>query len=525
MLLRLSLELFSLVFISTVTSPNAVGVDDPMPMHESTAIVPSLRKILPKTSPGSNIIVIPPEFKGNIVLNTSHHYHTHMPPPPPPVKRRFILPRPSPRIVTLASAPPNPNARINFGVQTGSDVTEMFSSNAVQTDAKQLQTAETQTNGNVILTQAMEAAQVPVVSPLQHNSPRVIKLQKRHKPSVTSETQTMTSSGRKRRRGNVREKCDTSVNTDALLAGAQTRALQDVTVEAQTRPLHSVAVQEIQTDSECVTSLPCIEDMARTAESISTQTQDSFLSSHQQPSSTHQQVLGARDCEMQTHLHMHMTVDACNTHDVRSLQAIGLNPHPNTVTSPRGGNPLLTEQPSSFVTSHAASQQVTSLAQASSSTESAFEDAPPMLSSGRDASPSQSLILDVVETSTSLLDDVISDIQTQTMDIGVGDGSVFGVDDDVDDDEFWRNFRLIDSHTQTTDAATPAVDLLMTSHDNMAHQQQQHVEIQASIHHMTSQGAEVMSSDIETQTLFDELTDSHTQTSWSDLMQFMQELQ
>ena len=449
------------------------------------------RNILPRTAPSANVIVIPKEFKGNIVFNTSHHYHA----PAPPAQPRFILPKPHP----VAFAPQHaPVVRSDFGVQAGVEVADMFSSNAVQTDSKQLHTAETQTFGDVILTQAMQAGQVPfMASPVtpqpRHTTPR----RKRAKPakSVTSETQTVTSQSLlKRRRRNAREKCDMSVNTDTPKVSRD---------RVSHRPLHpSVAVQEIQTDAECVTSLPSLEDIARTAESISTQTQDSFLSHHQQ-----QQVMRARDSEMQTRLHMHMTVDACTTHDVRSLQAIGLGPNtpvstPTVDASPHA-NPLIAAHPMRFVTSDASHL-------------SHFDD-PTLMASSVPLTSSASRLFDVSVPTPSMLDDVINDIQTQTSDIGVGDDNV--------DDEFWRNFDLIDSHTQTNDALTPA-SFSMTSPTDMTSQQQQHVEIQASIHHMTSQGADVVSSDIETQTLFGAaLTDSHTQTSWKDLMQIVGNLE
>ena len=41
---------------------------------------------------------------------------------------------------------------------------------------------------------------------------------------------------------------------------------------------------------------------------------------------------------------------------------------------------------------------------------------------------------------------------------------------------------------------------------------------QASLHQLTEQVPDVTSADTETQTLFESLTDSHTQTSWKDLM-------
>ena len=458
-------------------------------MFSSASAMP--RNILPRTAPSANVIVIPKEFKGNIVFNTSHHYHA----PAPPAQPRFILPKPHPVMFAPQHAPV---VRSDFGVQAGVEVADMFSSNAVQTDSKQLHTAETQTFGDVILTQAMQAGQLPfMASPVtpqpRHTTPR----RKRAKPakSVTSETQTVTSQSLlKRRRRGAREKCDMSVNTDTPKVSRD---------RVSHRPLHpSVAVQEIQTDAECVTSLPSLEDIARTAESISTQTQDSFLSHHQQ-----QQVMRARDSEMQTRLHMHMTVDACTTHDVRSLQAIGLGPNtpvstPTVDASPHA-NPLIAAQPMRFVTSDASHL-------------SHFDD-PTLMASSVPLTSSASRLFDVSVPTPSMLDDVINDIQTQTSDIGVGDDNV--------DDEFWRNFDLIDSHTQTNDALTPA-NFAMTSPTDMASQQQQHVEIQASIHHMTSQVADVVSSDIETQTLFGAaLTDSHTQTSWKDLMQIVGNLE
>ena len=508
--------------------------------------------LLPKVP--QPVFIVSPAFDGNVTLVTQN---INILPRP-----REILPKVSPGMeqcsapVLQKPASHQLYENNNSQVERTKTATKRASSGTQTVSPKKRvrrAAAETQTTGDYILKKAMRSANVPIIKQSKGSQVSPRAKVKRKASCQTNHTQTATGGSPEHKKRSVDSTgialCteQTSLQTSSSLESVSSQTGEPVSPT-------QIAAMETQTCIPCGGSiLETSASNTKPVESTSTQTFQTYQYKN----------LPTQDSQIQTKLSMNMSLASCDSIDLQCLEELGItsglasdvNTLPDNLFSGSQGNIGTLVQAETAIDRNLAELESSSkpmrqlpennlelggtvnaasvtnsvsvqtgvdplqdcnngLPTAEMQAQTSVEnfDLPAFLSTEVQTTNFDQLYSNSIETQTAgddVLSALLSHMETQTN----------------EEDISWMDFGFTDIQTQTCDglrlSPLPAVHVqTQTSVD-----QRHHIQIQAGYSEHSSDMANTRSADNETQTLFDmNLTDSHTQTSWNDLLKIVKEL-